>query len=773
MFSLLKNIIHCASKKSFPIGTVFLIFIFSCGPARHLEEDEYLLTKVKIEFQNNKKHEEELYSLSKQKPNRKFLGLFKIYLGVYNLFFHKEESKIKESVGEPPVIYDSSLSMHSADLMKKYLQNRGYYENKVEVKSRKGKKNVKLIYRIDKGERYYISKLADKFSDSRIESIFFRDTTDERYLEVGVPFDAELLAKERDRIELKLKNEGYFNFIKEYVVFKVDTFMKRNEAEVTMEIKDPAKNLGQSKEAKSSKHKVYTISKVIVRTDHALTGSQEEPVDTTMVDSIYFVDFKSDRFKKKRFASLVAIRTGQLYQLKKQEQTYRNFSSLGLFNQVSIHYEVDYSVSDTALIAYIDLNPRMQQSYSLESEGTNNGGNLGINATVNYRNINTFRGAEVLSIGLSGGLEAQRILTDDDEREIASGALGFNTLEFGPNVSLEVPRFVLPFGSTQFSPKNNPRTSFNASFNFQERPDYTRNVTKTYIAYSWNQSERVSHILQPFDLSFAKIDLSTAFDNLLDEIQNPFLRNSYTDNLILALKYSYIYNDQNISNSAHNNFFRLNLESAGNLLSLATDGFNGSRNEDGSFNIANIRYAQYFKADFDFRHYQMIDINQLVYRFAAGLGLPYGNSSAMPFEKSFYGGGANSNRAWRARDLGPGTLPDSVPQNIDQIGNMKIEWNIEFRFPVSGILEGAAFLDAGNIWNFDQEDSREETQFELGELWDGTAIGMGLGFRLNFSFFILRLDFAAPFKDPASDDPTAFDFQLDRTNLNLGNGYPF
>ena len=766
-----KNSWFLLFKSNLFLGILFLSVFYSCGPSRHLNQEQHLLTKVKVEEHSGGEYEENLYSLAKQKPNRKFLGLFKIYLGVYNLFYSKEDSKIRNKIGEPPVIYDSALSQKSILLMQKYLENKGYYESEIKLEQKLKRKKAKIVYKVTKGDRYYISKLALEIPDQKIKNIIDQDSAT-TLMKVGKPFDTEILAQERERIETQLKNAGYYKFFREYVIFKVDTNMDRNEAEVTMQIKSPQKKVGKDS-TKSLDHQKYRISKVMVRIGIAPGRKQRAEGDTTLLDSIYFVDFTSDRYRKKLLSVFVSLRKGMLYQLDKQEQTYQNLSSLGLFDQINIHFEEDFSSPKPSLIAYIDLNPRLQQSYTLESEGTNNGGNLGINATINYQNINTFRGGERLSLGLSGGLEAQRILTEEDESEIASGALGFNTIEFGPRLSLEIPRFLLPFNFEQWSPERSPRTTFNLSFNFQDRPDYTRNVTKMYVAYSWNQSKTVSHVLQPFDLSFAKISLSNSFENLLNEIQNPFLRNSYTDNLIMALSYSYIYNDQKVKKSKNNNFFRLNLESAGNFISLATDGLNNNENEDGSFNIANIRYAQYFKMDFDYRHYQNFEYNQLVYRFASGLGLPYGNSVAMPFEKSFFAGGANSNRAWRARDLGPGTLPDSVQQNIDQIGNMKIELNFEFRFPVSGILEGAAFVDAGNIWNFNQEDSREETRFELDKLWDGTAIGIGLGVRLNFSFFIFRLDFAAPFKDPAEIDPNALELQLNRTNLNLGIGYPF
>lgn len=332
----------------------------------------------------------------------------------------------------------------------------------------------------------------------------------------------------------------------------------------------------------------------------------------------------------------------------------------------------------------------------------------------------------------------------------------------------------MPFLADKISPRGNPRTSFNASYNLQDRPDYRRNVTKTYISYTWNASTTTTHVVQPFDLSYIKLDPSENFSEVLNNIQNPFLRNSYTDNFILASKYSYILNTKNSNKLKNHVYFRGNIETAGNLLAAASNSWNPNVNEvDGSRNIAGIRYAQYVRADVDLRYYQKFNWNKIVYRFASGLGLPYGNSVAMPFEKSFYAGGANGLRAWRARELGPGNLPDSIERNVDQIGNMSLEGNIEWRIPVTSILEGAFFVDAGNIWNYQQKDTRDETEFEFGKLWDGTAVGFGVGLRLNFSFFILRFDGATKLKDPSSENPNLLSPKWRETNLNLGIGYPF
>jgi outer membrane protein assembly factor BamA len=762
-----------AGRKVSFLAAIFLLALsWSCGPARHLKEDQRLLTKVKIKNTSGKQYNEDLMSVVKQRPNRKLLGLFKIYLGVYNLYYDKEDSKIKEKIGEPPVIYDSTTNETSEKMMIKYLQNMGYYDTEVSWEHKVKKKRANVVYKVDKGERYQISSLSYQIENPNIRSVFFQDTASS-HVKRGKYFDLDLMAKERQLIEKQMKNVGYYRFSREFVVFEADTSRSKKEAKLTLTIKNKVDKYKDTDSLTESRHQIYSISKVYVRMNYSAQRIQNRSGDTTMIDSLTFIDLGSYELKKRFLCQIINIRPGDRYQVSAQEQSYANLSALGIFSYVSIHYEENYNKKGNKLDVYIDLNPSKQKSYSVQTEGTNNGGNLGVNANLSFQNKNTFNAAELLEIRFNGGLEAQQILTEEESTDLGNNFLPFNTFEFGPEASIEIPRFLLPIKMSRYSFKGNPTTTFNASYNYQERPDYIRNVSKVYMAYSWNETPQKTHIVQPIDLSYIKLTPSPRFEEVLAQINNPFLRNSYTDNLILALKYSFIWNNKTNNNKKNHFFFRFNAESAGNLLSALTENSTLSQNEDGSYNIAGIRFAQYARSDFDFRYYQNYDYNQLVYRFAAGLGIPYGNSKAMPFEKSFYAGGANGIRAWRARELGPGSLPDSSESNVDQIGNMSLEGNIELRFPITGIFEGAAFIDAGNIWNVSQEDSRPNTEFAFQNLWKGTAVGVGAGLRLNFTFFVMRLDIATPIKDPGSLDPYLIKSRWNRTNLNLGIGYPF
>jgi len=767
-----------SSKNTFLLGLVVLFSFNACRPTKHLKENELLLTAVNIETNGKKRYNDDLKSISKQQPNRKLVGVFRIYLGIHNLFYKKEDSKIKDKLGEPPVIYDSTLNENTLDLMHRFLNNKGYYENTVKLEadtqkrrlSKKPSQKVKLNFTVNKGRQYLIASIQENIQDEAIKKIVLQ-AKDKSLLKVYDPFNLDKLKEERLRIERLLKNKGYYEFSREYILFEADTSKKTKSASITIKIKNPTFNYFNTDSLIQGSHQPFTINNVYLQME--LPTGKLVTFDTTFSDKMTFIGFEG-KYREKAISRITYLRPGQPFSLKNQEETYRNLSGLRVFSYVNIQYSPDYYSNGNVLNATITLRPRKQKSITVETEGTNNGGNLGVNGTVNFQDNNTFKGAEILTVSFNGGLEAQTIFTDEEQRQLWNGALPFNTLEFGPKVSLEVPRFLLPFFSDKISPRGNPRTSFNASYNLQDRPDYRRNVTKTYISYTWNTSTAATHVVQPFDLSYIKLDPSESFSEVLNNIQNPFLRNSYTDNFILASKYSYILNTQNSNRLKNHVYFRGNIETAGNLLAAASNSWNSNVNEvDGSRNIAGIRYAQYIRADVDLRYYQKFNWNKLVYRFASGIGLPYGNSVAMPFEKSFYAGGANGLRAWRARELGPGNLPDSIERNVDQIGNMSLEGNVEWRIPVTSILEGAFFVDAGNIWNYRQKDTRDETEFEFGKLWDGTAVGFGVGLRLNFSFFILRFDGATKLKDPSRENPNLLSPQWSETNLNLGIGYPF
>ncbi len=740
----------------------------ACNSARHLADDELLVSKVNLKVANEDLDKESLYNVIKQKPNRKLLGIFPLYLGVYNLFENNSDSKIRNTVGEPPVIYDSSLTKRSVDQLTLYLNNRGFYDAEVSYKEHfLRNQKVKVNYTINEKQPYVINEVNYAITDKNIYDRVIADSS-QSYLKKGINFDISSLQDERNRLTRLLKNQGYFYFVKEYIYYEADT--TGQQVDLTIGIKNVEK-INYNDEVYFEPHNRYQINKVFVRLNYDNQLTYQLASDTLELNNLYFIDEGEFKYKPKAIARAIFLKRGELFQIKNQELTYQNLSALRAFNFISIQFEKDYA-NPNAINCFIRLSPRKSKSFTVEGEGTNSGGNLGVSGNLAFQNNNTFKGAETFSIRLKGGLEAQQVINSAENNNISSN-LPFNTLEFGPETNLDVPRFLLPLSADRFSTRINPKTTINASFNFQQRPDYTRRIAKIYLAYSWNETPQKTHIIQPIDISVINLDQSPEFEAALQRLDNPFIQNSYRDHFIASSRYSFIYNAQETNKQRSYFYFRGNAEFSGNLLNAISSITNGSKNKEGAYELFNIQYAQYMKTDIDFRWYRNYKFSSMVYRFSGGIGLPYGNINVMPFEKSFFAGGANGIRAWGARQLGPGSLPNSEENLVDQIGNIGLEGNIEYRFDITKILEGAAFIDAGNIWEYNQGDDRPSTQFKVDKIWDDLAIGMGAGIRLDFTFFILRFDAATPLKDPGSPKETQYDVRIDETNFNIGIGYPF
>jgi outer membrane protein assembly factor BamA len=391
-----------------------------------------------------------------------------------------------------------------------------------------------------------------------------------------------------------------------------------------------------------------------------------------------------------------------------------------------------------------------------------------------YSNKNLFRGAELFRLSLRGGGEAQRVSLVGNNPNLPSEASIFNTYEFGVNANLILPRFLSPIRLRNFVLEYQPKTSFNLGYSGEIRSNYDRYITEATVSYDWMTSNTIQHIFTPFNLNSVMVRPSDSFQQLLDQEINQRIKDQYSNHLIFGLRYSFIFNNQNINKIKNFSYFRANIESSGNVLSL----FNGtpliSKQEDYS-ELLGIRYAQFLRFDFDFRQYFMLSkSNQLVFRALIGFGLPYGNSADMPFERSFYGGGANGMRGWVFRELGPGSY--SGTDNVERIGDIQLEGSFEYRFPIAGFFKGALFADVGNIWTKNENSYLPGGRFNFSNFYRELAIDAGFGLRLDFSFFIFRLDAALPLRNPAR--PIGDRWRVDELKLkdivwNFGIGYPF
>ncbi len=408
--------------------------------------------------------------------------------------------------------------------------------------------------------------------------------------------------------------------------------------------------------------------------------------------------------------------------------------------------------------------------YNIQLEGTNSGGDLGTLGSFSYRNNNIFRGSEVFRITFRYGFQAQRV-----ENFVVNEGL-FNTQEFSAEASITFPRFLSPINLHRFVSEYQPKTMIATGYNMQIRPMYNRYIITASYGYNWMSTSTIEHYLTPINLNAVKVLPSDIFEELLSMETNQRIKDQYTDHLILGLNYSFIFNNQNVKKTNDFVYFKFDIETSGNLLSL----LNNTpiiKQTDNYHEIIGIRYAQYLKFQFDFRFYHYFrNKNMLALRFAYGQGIAYGNSHDIPFEKSFYAGGTNGMRGWQFRTLGPGEFNNEWGVNMEHIGDLHIESNIEYRFPLYGMVKGALFSDIGNIWTLSDNESFPGGQFKFNKFYKQMALDAGFGIRVDFSFFLIRIDMAIPLYDPSyseSERWRAGKLQLQNIGWNFGIGYPF
>jgi len=430
------------------------------------------------------------------------------------------------------------------------------------------------------------------------------------------------------------------------------------------------------------------------------------------------------------------------------------------------------SIPTGLLNCYIQLSTHTLQSYQVEFVGTNTSGAFGVEGNLNYQHKNLFRGAEILDVKLRGLVE-----TVQKNNNLTN--FGFKySLEYGASVGLTIPKFLIPFAGKEFIKTYSPRTQITESYNFQRRPDYTRTIAGFIFGYNWKNSKYLTHTVNPVEINAINIrDTSKAFH---DQIAGKYIENSYKNQIITLSSYSLTYNNQNLQKNTSYTYLRFNVESSGNILAAIYSKY-GTKSIDSTYKILNTSFSQYLRSDINITYHQVIDnSNTFVYRIFAGVGYPYGNSKALPFDKKYFSGGANGIRAWSARSLGPGSVNADNSSYPNQTGDIKLEANVEYRFKIFWQLEGALFFDAGNIWAFKDENSK--AIFKPTSFYKQIALGTGTGFRINLGFLTVRLDFGFKLYDPAIPDnnPNIKRWVFMRKNnfsdlwaFNFGIGYPF
>lgn len=774
------------------VGILMVAIAFSsCKSTRMVPDGSYLLNKRKIKIDNNQIDKDVLATYIKQKTNRKLLGIWRFHLGAYNLS-GKRDGWIRKTIGEAPVIYDSTLTNISVKQVRLYLNNKGYFKSIVSDTVIYKRKKANLTYRITTGPAYRVRNWSYDIEDRSLHTIFFADTINS-LVKSGVIFDIDLLQSERDRITNLLRDNGYFDFIKEYISFHVDSAISDNVFDVKLLLRSPSyKLLNHDDSIVTQQHKQYMINKVLVYPEYS-TGMVTDSCDSTIFISktrrdvafaapYTFIHRGKMAIDPSTIAQSIFVKQNELYSITDVQQTYRRLSELSVFKYINISFEKALNESDSAapqgqLNCKVYLARLPKQSIAFETEGTNSGGDLGIAANISYQNKNIFKAAEILEVRLKGALEVQNIDASGIGNKLIFDNLPFNTFESGLVTTIKVPRFVVPIRETRFPKYFRPRTIISGGLNYQKRPDYTRYMSNFVFGYEWKESRYKKHLLNPIDFSGVSINRDSLFTKKINALNDMRIRSAYSDHLTPATSYSFTYNNQQLNKTASFSFFRVNAEIAGNLLYLIQQQTNSEINNEGGYNIFGIKFAQYIRLDVENRFYKVFDErNRIVFRQRIGAGLPFNNAYTLPFEKAFYSGGANSIRGWQLRSLGPGSYTDTLNIQFDKTGEIILEANVEYRFPLYKFLNGALFVDMGNVWLRHYNENYEGGEFNLSRFYKELALDYGLGIRFDFNYFIIRLDAAMPAYNPAYEEGDRWMLRyakFKRVNYNIGIGYPF
>ncbi|NGF56630.1 BamA/TamA family outer membrane protein [Parapedobacter sp. SGR-10] len=722
------------------IGLLLVIFA-SCRSAKYLEDGQSLVTDIDMQgIPSELKEQASQYVSNEIRPNSA------LNLSIYNLFNTKDGRYKKEKirqVGEEPHVLDSSLVELSSTQIGRFLQTKGYFNAEVKpTVSTKGKKS-KITFEVELGSPYYIGDISYDFEDQTIGAIYDHQVKPTTAIVRGEQYDMQKLLVERENLYVSAKDLGYFDYLRQYMRIGIDTNQVRHQADLSMSILRPD----------TTDQTAYYIQNVY------LTIKKGEPAQAPVFvyDSLSRINFADEtgHFRLKPIARYTFLRSGQLYSLKNENLSYDRLYEMNGFRSVRINYEKE---SDNLLNVYYELMPRSVMANQIEGEYTFSSGMSGFNVGNTFSHRNIFGGSELLEVKLRYGV------LFDPRLEGSLGQKIFNN-DFQVGVNLTVPRLLLPFGVRNVGKYGLPRTTLSSSLQlFNQDQTYSNRYFINTLNYSWWQSSNLQHSYTPLVLEYRVGRLDKTFrENLEKEGYSLYVESNDREYFGLGSQYAITLNALRLLKLENFSYFKGSLDVSGNTLGILSTLFNFRENSSGEKLLFNVPYLQYIKGEVDYRWYRYLGGHrQVVARFNGGLAVPYGNNSKLLiFEKSFFAGGMNGIRAWQARTLGPGSynrevLPEDLRlnlRNLDQLGEVKIEANFEYRFRLldnflGTKMNGATFIDMGNIWRLRSDERIPRGEFKLDKMLGQVAIGGGFGLRFDMDYFVLRLDAGLKMKDP-------------------------
>lgn len=743
----------------------------SCTGLSKLSEGEYLVTNNKLiisdknQIENYKKVKQQFQDEIKPKPNGKFLWM-RPRLAIHNSFSEPKKEKgfknwLKYKLGQKPVLLDETVCQNLNLTFENLLYHMGHFNATATYEMDIKNKAARITFFLNPKQSYKIDTLLlPETNDSLSAAI--RKIHHDTFIKRNTTYNLELLINERQRIDQALKDHGYFYFDQEYLLFLADT--TKGDHRVIMKL---AYKFDMPVEAQ----KVYKIEKVIIAEDFKL--------DNYHPDTVHHENFSivsaTNYMKPKIFLNSILSQKGDIYSKTKHNNSLRQLTGLRSYKFVNAKYAPSSGFNDKLDVSYL-MTPSQRMSLSAEINAVSKSNNfVGPGLILSYKSKNTLRGAELFSLNLRGRFEKQ----------VSGEKEGDTAYEIGVDASIDMPGLI-PFKLRKINKPYAPNSSITIGTGIYSRVSlYRFNTYTTGLEYTWRKNDFITHVIRPVEISYTNLsDASQEFKKFL--LLNPSIRQSFEEQFIIGMSYNFIINKLAATNK-YRYYINAGVDPSGNLASIINGIVSNADEEDKQFTLFGTPISQYFRIRTDFRYYFKTGKESLIAtRLYAGVGIPYGNSKVMPYIKQFYAGGTNSLRAFRARSVGPGSYitPDSLENVlIDQTGEIKLETNIEYRFPIVGFLKGALFSDIGNVWLVNEDSLRPGGKFDLDYFHKQLAVGIGFGLRVDIDLVVIRFDWAIPVRKPwlpegerwVFNEIDLFNRRWRKDNLlwNISIGYPF
>ena len=763
------------------VMVMITVLVSSCSVSRHLPENGYLLDEVKVISGDNPKVVSSLKSKVRQQPNTRTFGLVRLPLRLYSLsgksnFFI---NRLLRNVGEPPRVYSDTLARKSCEIMEQTLINQGYLKAQVTSEPHYHKRKAQVNYYVQSGKLYHISDVQYSCPDTAVLRVVLSDTVNSP-LKMHAPFDVNVLKNERSRLAALLQSRGYYDFKKEYVTYLADTARHSTEVSLSVRILTATSSQeGENGEPKYIPWHKYKVDRVmyLMQPSSSPFGQVEVFPDTICVDKECFLYDSEIPFRFSTIRNASHIVPGMVYDLGKVKKSYLSYGRLGALKYTNIDF---VETKDSLLDCRITLNPAKKISVSTEMDFTNTAGDVGASASLSFTNRNLFHGSETFMMKIRGAYENITHLTDYETERF---------WEYGVDMSLNIPRFIAPFVPDEVQRRSMATTQFDLQYNAQTRPEFDRTVFSASWSYLWNTNPQLRHRIDLLGINFVSVPRKDQnfIDNYLNQYNsmNSIMKFNYEDLFIFRTGYDFYYTSPDAGVSK--NYFdvshsvRASVETSGNTLSLISRSLSLEKDSEGQYRMFGLAYAQYLKSDFSWTtNMNLGKRNNLLFHVETGVAYPYGNSRMLPFEKRYYAGGANSVRGWAVRALGPGSYKakNGTIDYINQSGDIKLDLSMEYRMHMFWKLDGALFVDAGNIWTMYDYDDQPGGVFRWNDFYKQIAMSYGMGVRLDLNFLVLRFDAAMKAINPIyMDGPQRYPLVHPRFSRDFAwhfaVGYPF